>query len=521
MKRFPSLCSLAFCLLFPSLLHAADGVPLWTNLFNGVGNSADYARSIVVDGSGNVCVTGNTHRAGSYADYATIKYSSAGVPLWTNLFNGAGDGDDEPQALAVDGSGNVYVTGYSFGSGSGSDYATIKYSSAGVPLWTNLFNGAGNGHDGAQSLAVDGGGNVYVTGNSAGGASLNDYATIKYTSAGAPLWTNLFNGAGNGDDTPTALAVDGGGNVYVTGYSFGSGSGSDYATIKYSSAGVPLWTNLFNGAGNRDDGAQSLAVDGSGNVYVTGFSWNGTSFDYATIKYSSAGAPLWTNLFNGAGNGDDGAQSLGVDGSGNVYVTGFSDGGASSYNYATIKYSSAGTALWTNLFNGAGNADDEARSLALDGTGNVYVTGYSDGGASVNYATIKYSSTGLPLWTNLFNAAGTSVAQAQSLAVDGSGNVCVTGYSWSGASYDYATIKYSALYSAPPALVLQAVTKTNAVLTWSAVPPQKYQIQYKTNLAQTNWFGLGGPITATNGTMSVSDNISLEAQRFYRIGLSP
>jgi hypothetical protein len=154
--------------------------------------------------------------------------------LWTNLFNGAGNGDDWPYSLAVDGNGNVYVTGYSAGSGSGYDYATIKYSSAGVPLWTNLFNGAGNGDDIAYSLALDGSGNVYVTGRSTGSGSGYDYATIKYSSAGVPLWTNIFNGAGNSTDVATALKVDSDGNVYVTGYSVGNGSGYGYATIKYS-----------------------------------------------------------------------------------------------------------------------------------------------------------------------------------------------------------------------------------------------------------------------------------------------
>ena len=84
--------------------------------------------------------------------------------------------------------------------------------------------------------------------------------------------------------TPCAVAVDGSNNVIVTGYSAGSGSGFDYATIKYSSAGVPLWTNRYNGPGNGDDTAAAVAVDGSDNVIVTGYS----SSDYATIKYSTS-----------------------------------------------------------------------------------------------------------------------------------------------------------------------------------------------------------------------------------------
>jgi len=175
----------------------------------------------------------------------------------------------------VDGSGNVFVTGSS---------ATIAYSSAGVPLWTNRSGGG--------LLAVDGSGNVFVTGSSIGGGFFRDYATIKYSGAGVPLWTNRYNGPTN-DSYASAVAVDASGNVFVTGYSWGSGSGNDYATINYSGAGVPLWTNRYNGPGKGDDYASAVAVDGSGNVFVTGFS-TGTSgnYDYATIKYSSAGVPL-------------------------------------------------------------------------------------------------------------------------------------------------------------------------------------------------------------------------------------
>ncbi len=135
------------------------------------------------------------------------------------------------------------------------------------------------------------------------------------------------------------MAVDGSGNVFVTGYSYDVGGDYDYATIKYSGAGVPLWTNRYNGTGNRGDGATALAVDTSGNVFVTGNSPGAISSDYATIAYSSAGVALWTNRYNGTGNRGDGATALAVDTSGNVFVTGYSTGSGSVYDYATIKYS--------------------------------------------------------------------------------------------------------------------------------------------------------------------------------------
>jgi hypothetical protein len=178
----------------------------------------------------------------------------------------------------------VYVTGSSTGSGFNYDYATIKYNSSGDSLWVARYNGY---IDAAYSLAVDGSGNVYVTGSSTGSGFNYDYATIKYNSSGVQQWVQRYNGPGNTGDQAESLALDGSGNVYVTGVSVGSGTGGDYATIKYNSSGVQQWVQRYNGPGNDDDWAYSLAVDGTGNVYVTGYSYgSGTYYDYATIKYS-------------------------------------------------------------------------------------------------------------------------------------------------------------------------------------------------------------------------------------------
>jgi len=152
----------------------------------------------------------------------------------------------------VDASGNVFVAGTSGLADYTADYVTIKYSSAGAPLWTRRYNGPNNGSDAAfddaKGIAVDTNGDVVVTGYSSSGTGTgNNYATIKYSSAGVPLWTNRYNGPANGEDMAGAVALDSNGNVYVTGFSAGSGTGSDYATIAYSSAGVPLWTNRYNG----------------------------------------------------------------------------------------------------------------------------------------------------------------------------------------------------------------------------------------------------------------------------------
>jgi hypothetical protein len=212
----------------------------------------------------------------------------------------------------------------------------------------------------------------------------------------------------------------------------------DYATIQYSSAGVPLWTNRYHEPGNYINCASAVAVDGSHNVIVTGYSSNGTNSDYVTIKYSSAGVPLWTNRYNGSGNGDAEARAVAVDGSNNVIVTGRSEASASSYiyDYATIKYSSAGVPLWTNLYNGPGNGDDQACALALDHSGNVIVTGYSTGsGGDYDFATVKYICvpspvlTGLQLTNGTFQMRVDEVLQPGTLVIEAATNLSTTNWS--------------------------------------------------------------------------------------------
>lgn len=362
MKRiFLTLTLLATTLV----VHAQS----WTNRYDGPENGDDYPNAIALDSNGHVFVTGQSQGGGGVGSYfATIKYSSAGVPLWTNRYKPVADGGAAARAITVDTNGNVFVTGESYLGTTTvttpSDYTTIKYSSAGVPLWTNRYNGPGNNSDWATAVAVDAAGNLFVTGTSWGGDSGFDFATLMYSNAGVPLWTNRYSGQGGQWDQQwdqaVALAVDGNGNVVVTGSSQ-SGGGRDYATIKYSSTGVPLWTNLYSEFFGADNYPSRLVVDGSGTVFVTGATVvagpEGFSLDYGTLAYSGDGVPLWTNLYSGPGNSYDWAGGIALDGGGNVFVTG-SSGDPS--DYVTIKYSGAGVALWTNRYDGPENASDEA-----------------------------------------------------------------------------------------------------------------------------------------------------------------
>jgi hypothetical protein len=333
-------------------------IEVWYN-YHGTDYTYAGGVAVAVDGNGDVFVTGSTSN-GTNQDYTTIKYSGAGVRVWTNRYVGPEDTYDIAAGLAVDGSGNVFVTGYSYHNDGTEDFATVAYSGSGVALWTNVYDGPVASYDTEIAVAVDTRGNVFVTGNSAG-----SFATLKYSGAGVAIWTNRFNDlTGNSIDQAAAVIVDGGGSVFVTGSSIGVGSSYDFVTIKYSSAGVPLWTNRYNGPANGSDVPYVMAADSAGNVIVAGYSWNGTSLDYATIKYSSAGVPLRTNSYHGPGN-SDAASALALDGSGNLFVTGSSSNGTKP-TYATIKYSNAGVPVWTNRYGLPGSAFDQAVAVAVD-----------------------------------------------------------------------------------------------------------------------------------------------------------
>lgn len=157
-----AISTLMIIFAIPALAQGQGGTPVWTNRFNGPANSGDFARTVAVDSSGNVFVSGSSRDTNGNLDYATVAYSGGGLPLWTNRYNGLGSA--QGFFLALDSSGNVFVTGHTSGTNGLSDYATVAYSGGGLPLWTNRYNGPGDAIDFPTAMAVDGNGHVFVTG---------------------------------------------------------------------------------------------------------------------------------------------------------------------------------------------------------------------------------------------------------------------------------------------------------------------------------------------------------------------
>lgn len=429
------------CLLIVATLAvaAAQSQPLgpmtqqWVQRFHAPGTSNNVPNGLAVDKHGNVFVTGyETSSNGTsnnlYVNYLTLKYSPSGVPQWTNYVAGPTNPffiNYGVGGIALDRAGNVFVT----------SKTTIAYSNDGLPLWTNDYPG-----EQATAIAVDpSSGSVYVSGISTGVPTSNSeqYVTIKYSNTGSPLWTNSLIFSDDGAVFDKAfLALGNDGTAFVAGLSQFASAWPNYVTVAYSSHGTPLWTNGYNGPGNGSDSPVGIAVDKYDNVFVTGASTYLKDFDFqdtATIAYSVTGTPLWTNDFAAY------PSAIAVNDLGDVFVTGNSEG------VATIAYSGAGVPLWTNQF--IANADyDPVIAMAADFNRGVFVTGVT--GYPADFATLGYSSSGVPVSTNLYNGPANGEDVPQAIAVGPGGDVYVTGYSTgTNNGYDFATIKYSPTHS--------------------------------------------------------------------------
>ena len=300
---------------------------------------------------------------------------------------------DEAASVAVDLDGNIYVAGITLGALMGQasaghkDAFVRKYDASGQELWTRQFGSPET--DRALGVAVDANGNVYVAGKTFGAlpnqaaAGLADAFLRRYGPGGEDAWTRQFGSTES--DSASGVAVDGEGSVYVAGWTGGvlpdqvSTDGTDAFLRKYEPGGTELWTRQF-GHTDSSDAADNVAVDAEGNVYVAG-STDITpegQMDRAERaaflgKYDSEGGDLWSQLL-GTFNF---VSSVVVDGEGSIYVAGSTAGGKVMGDALLRKYDPAGEELWTRQFGSPQH--DSGNGVAVDGEGNVYVAGRTQG----------------------------------------------------------------------------------------------------------------------------------------------
>jgi hypothetical protein len=363
----------------------------------------------------------------------------------------------------------------------------------------HTFYGAANA-DYGRGIAIDASGNIYVTGDSRstwngpgdtpplhaynGTEGKYDIVVIKLNNAGTYQWHTFY--GGSEDDYGSRIALDQSLNIYIAGYSHATwnGAGSeppkhaytgtaDIVILKLNNPGAYQW-HTFYGGGHYDQ-AEGIAIDQSAGVYVTGYSedaWNGPAGqipvnghsagenrDLVVIKVDTDGAYVW-HTFHGSSGSTDYGQGIALDQSANIYIAGGSNftwngpgdtpplhghAGGSTYDFSVLKLNNTGTYQWHTFY---GSADyDFVRDIALDQSANIYVTGESwlswngpggenplhayTGGSDI--AILSLTSNGAYRWHTFYGS--TSSSGGYGIAVDATNNVYIAGYSaasWNG-----------------------------------------------------------------------------------------
>jgi MBG domain/Bacterial Ig domain/Calx-beta domain/Beta-propeller repeat len=382
---------------------------------------------------------GTVSRVDFYAGN-TLVGTSTSAPYrftWTN----APAGKHEMTAVATDDAGgvtksapaNVIINAKPPGPG----------TTAGA-VWAAGYNGPSNQGDGAQKMALDAQGNIYVLGDSIGIGTEIDMATVKYDSQGRQLWAVRY--AGPGHDFPYDIGLDAQGNVYVTGqtwrrFKFDGGTEQDIVTMKYSPDGELLWTRYYTGtqATSSQDTPSEMEVDAEGNVYVAGMTYRGTTQGYligmsVVMKYDTNGNRVWVNTFDGPGENGSVAKQLVLGPSGHIYVAGTVRGyvvssESSDTDVFAAKYDAAGNVIWRSFYDTPNNPNDfdNVADMKVDTQGNVYLGGNNKPvmGQGSDLLTIKYNPEGTLAWNRRLDIS--DAEGIGEIALDSAGNIFAVG----------------------------------------------------------------------------------------------
>ena len=299
-------------------------------------------------------------------------------------------------ALTTDSIGNLYVAAHSYFPTSKWDWVLTKYSPPGAPLWQTRFV-AGLDNDFASAIAVQAAG-VFIAGSSRNENGHNDFLTVKYSTTGTMEWARRYNGAAGNSDNAVAVAVvaDAAGNVIAGGNSAGPTRASDFAVVKYDSAGNQLWTFRYDGPGQGADILVGMKMDAQGNIYLAGTSSDvGGVSAIVTLKLDSDGQQLWAARFLPTSDAwQTVARSLALDGAGNVITVGDVDS-----DFITLKYGPEGGLVWLARYHAEEPADVSTVDVRVDRSNNVVTAGNLYGSGINDAVLVKYDANGQQLWT--------------------------------------------------------------------------------------------------------------------------
>ncbi|HYE95652.1 MAG TPA: SBBP repeat-containing protein [Rubricoccaceae bacterium] len=415
----------------------------------------------------------------------TLTAGPSAAQNWAWARGEGGPGLDEATNVDVDAAGNVYVVGRFAGtadfggvtltSSGPEDVFAAKYDPSGNVLWARRGGGGGI-EDWGYSVAVDAAGNVYVCGMFTmaadfGGVTLTsagarDAFLVKYDPSGNVLWARR--GGGDAGDRAIDVEVDGAGNVYLAGvysttadfapFTLTSVGGGDAFLVKYDPSGTALFA-VSGGGATLHDWGNAVALDGSGNIYVSGYFNTGADFgdqsvvaaggiDAFVVKYDAAGQAIWARSMGGPG--DDLGYALDVDGAGNAYAAGLFNSGPNATGQGTfggvtltsagvedaylVKFDPDGNGVWAR--SGGGTVYDDAVALRVTPAGQAVLGGEFDvaatfGSLSLTSAgggdayVVVYDAAGNPSWA--MQGGGPGNDWTTGLALVSTGGILVSG----------------------------------------------------------------------------------------------
>jgi len=452
----------------------------WVRHYSGVTESQrnKAADSYLDTISGNLYVVGTGELTSSPGanDVLVAKYRPDGTLVWASGFGGNDTSpEDMAQSIAVDSAGNVYVAGMVRDLLPAAwDAAWAKYDSNGNELWhrTSMWGM----DDIACGIVIGNAGDVYVCGADSGNGNLDGYMVARIDPAnGDTLWkrsyildTNALRGSGRDlhpdffiieyeswDNCATAIAASPDGGVVVTGFGLHSNRELEWWTMKFNSAGTRTWAAVYhqpNTVYDGDDVAFDLAVARNGDVYAVGFDYfendaSSDEYNYAVVRYSSAGSRLsWRSLNVAAEDGDDYAFSVALDDSAsqNVYVT-----GSLAYpsplldQVSTQKFNAALISRWGPAGATYGGINDDCGYSVFYRKGRVYVTGQSTTDLFVLGYTAANAMSKDTLWTYVYDGPDHMVDFGATICASDSDHVFV-----SGQSEHPGTLPWTSLYTA-------------------------------------------------------------------------
>ncbi|MGE0358416.1 MAG: FG-GAP-like repeat-containing protein [Burkholderiales bacterium] len=415
--------AVAASLLLAAALPAGAVSLLWETADYGSGTDTASVSAAAADASGNLFVAG-TYEAGADLRCKVVKFAAGtGAVAWERYCPVTGAQADRPAGLAVDGGGNAILAIRSATGSSSSTSRIVKYAAGdGAVIWDQPYGMPASGADSVNAIALDAAGNVLATGST--GSADAQWTTAKYAaSSGTVLWSQSFNPDAGGSDEGTAIAVDGAGNVLVSG---GAASNSlaprDVVTLKYDGAGgAQLWSSVLPAlTSSHYNDVHAIGLDAAGDVVIAWTSVNVSGGKITTVpsfavphvvKYAGAtGATQWSVTPEVPKGTLRGRLLLAVAPAGDAFVstTTWGSSSGSDIDLWTARFAGdSGQVRWSRRSNGPGDSEDEAGGITLDAAGNPVVTGRGANATDADILALKYAAgDGALVWQLGFDGSG-------------------------------------------------------------------------------------------------------------------